>query len=71
MTVTPQTFSYLQLCMLESNEKWIEHGCNGAALGLLHSLGRKLMGLIKLNQKLEHFNDNKGKNSLIIQHENN
>lgn len=44
---------------------------SGAALGLLHSFGRKLMGLIKLNQKLEHFNDNKGKNSLIIQCENN
>lgn len=44
---------------------------SGAALGLWHSFGRKLMGLIKLNQKLEHLNDNKGKNSLIIQPENN
>lgn len=40
-------------------------------LGLLHSLGRKLMGLIKSNQKLKNLNDNKGKPSLIIQHKNN
>lgn len=44
---------------------------SGAALGHLHSFGRKLVGLIKSNQNLEHFNDNKGKNSLTIQCENN
>lgn len=53
----------------------MKHGLNmavrGAALGLLHSLGRKLAGLIKLHQNLKHFNDNKGKTSLIIQRDNN
>lgn len=33
---------------------------HGAPLGLLHSFGSKLMGLIKSNQKLKNINDNKG-----------
>lgn len=45
---------------------------HGAPLGLLHSFGSKLMGLIKSNQKLKNINDKGGKKkvSLIIQHKN-
>lgn len=57
--------------MIELTKNGFNMPVHHAPLGHLCIFGSKLMGLIKPNQKLKNLNDNKGKTSLIIQHENN